>query len=64
MGTLFLEDINSGIDGANVGTKMLDFYFVLIVFSNQGIEFLGSCHSHLEKGEGKWYRGNKRGLEG
>jgi hypothetical protein len=35
-----------------------------MVVNNQGIEVLGSCGSHLDKGEGKWYRGNKRGLEG
>jgi hypothetical protein len=28
------------------------------------LEFLGSCYSHLDKGAQKWYRGNKRGLEG
>jgi hypothetical protein len=43
---------------------MLDVFLVLVVVSNQGIEFLGSCGSHVEKGAGKWYRENKRGLEG
>jgi hypothetical protein len=32
--------------------------------SNQGIELLGSCGSHLEKWVEKWYRGDKRGLDG
>jgi hypothetical protein len=43
---------------------MLDGILVLMVVRNQGIEFLGSCGSHLDKGVGKSYRGNKRGLEG
>jgi hypothetical protein len=64
VGTLVLEDLNSGIDGAKVGSDMLDVVLVLIVVSKQGIEFLCSCGSHLDKGVGKWYRENKRGLEG
>jgi hypothetical protein len=43
---------------------MLNVFLVLVVFNNQGIEFLGSCCSHLDKGEGKWYRVNKRGMDG
>jgi len=43
---------------------MLDVFLVLVVVNNQGIEFLGSGGSHLEKGARKWYRENKRGLEG
>jgi hypothetical protein len=64
VGTLVLEDINSGIDGANVGIEKIDVILVLMLVSNKGIEFLGSCGSHLEKRAGKWYRENKRDLEG
>jgi hypothetical protein len=36
----------------------------MVGVNNQGIEFLGSCGIYLEKWAGKWYRGNKKGLEG
>jgi hypothetical protein len=62
--TFVLEDLNSWIDGANFGSELLDGVLVLVVVKNQGIEVLGSCGSHLDKGARKWHRGNKRGLEG
>jgi hypothetical protein len=64
VGTLVLEDINILIDGAIVGSEILDGFLVLVVVSNQGILVLGSFDSHLQKGAGKWYRETKGAWRG
>jgi hypothetical protein len=62
--TLVLEDLNIGIERANVGIDSLDFLLALEVVNNQCIDFLGMSGGHVEKCSRKWDRGESRELGG
>jgi hypothetical protein len=49
VGTLVMEELNIGIERANVSIDILDVCLSLEVVSNQFIEFLGAGGGHLEK---------------
>jgi len=51
VGTLVMEDMNKGIDLANVGIESLDVLLFLYVVDNQGIEYLGARGGHLGRGK-------------